>query len=89
VWDPWSDCELPDLGIEKRTPGLQKPQVLLAAEASLQPLETLDEDAEGSDCGAQMALSVSQRWGGPPVCLSVCLSWTQGILDLGALESFI
>ena len=57
MWDPWSDCELPDLGIEKRTPGLQKPQVLLAAEASLQPLETLDEDAEGSDCGAQNVLN--------------------------------
>lgn len=72
MWDPWSGCELSDLGIEKGTPGPQEHQALLATEASLQPLETVEEDVEGSDCGAQMALSDSQRWG--PICLSACLS---------------
>lgn len=58
----WNGCELPDLGIERGTLGLQEHQVLLAAEASVQPLETLDQGVKGSDCGGQMALSVYQRW---------------------------
>lgn len=67
-----SGCELAGVGIEKGAPGQQGQQELLSDEASLQPPEAFDEDAEGPGCGdkSQMAICFL-KMGAPPLSLSL------------------